>query len=515
MGPGAEDALSDRERLRREMARRVLARRSYPHYLRYVYGGSWKRTAMSEFLAREVQRFVETDTGAAYDILLIETPPQHGKSMSVTESFPSWYLGRYPDRRVIEASYNDETARRFGRKNLEKVERFGAQLFNLKKGKIWTSTEFELAGGWGRMISRGILSGITGNPANLLLIDDPIKNREEADSDVYRDKLWAEWQSTLKSRLSAGAKVIVIMTPWHEDDFAGRLLKSEPNVRVLRLPVEAEENDPLGRKPGEPLCPELGKGERWLRQFKRGYLADPKGGQRAWAALYQCRPRVEGGNLVKRSWWRFYDEREAGAFGTELISVDAAFKDAPRNDFVALTVWGKRGNDYFLRACVNRHLDFTGTLDAIRTLRRLYPNARRVLIEDKANGSAILNVLRREMFCIGVDPSGGKIARVNAVSAAIESGHVFLPRLAPWLEDYISQWSAFPAGAHDDMVDSSTQALGYLIFSDGGAGEESEEEKRRRERRREEEERFFGDGLYEVYGTQYAAITPFREEGFF
>ena len=367
-----ENSLSDREFLRREIARRTLARKSYKRYLYYVHAGSWKRTKMSDFLADRVQEFVETETGNAYDILVIETPPQHGKSLTITETFPSWYLGRYPKHRVIEASYNDDTAKRFGRKNIEKVEQFGGGVFGLKPGSIWTTNEFELSNGWGRMISRGIMSGITGNPANLIIIDDPIKNREEADSENTREKLWAEWQNTLKSRLAANAKVIVIMTPWHEDDLSARILKFEPTATLLKLPIEAEEGDPLGREVGDALCPELGKDKMWLEQFKASYLSDPsKGGLRAWQALYQCSPRVEGGNLVRRDWWKFYDKNDITAFGTTVISVDATFKDMDTNDFVAIEVWSKLGGNYYLRYCLNRHLDFPKTLQAIRLLKSL------------------------------------------------------------------------------------------------------------------------------------------------
>jgi len=492
----------DKGYLRRELAKRELARRSFRRYLYFVHGGSWKRTRMSDYLADRVQEFVETDTGNAYDILLIQTPPQHGKSLTVTESFPSWYLGRYPKNRIIEASYNEDTARRFGRKNLEKVEQFGSNVFGLSKGIIWTTTEFELSNGWGRMISRGIMSGITGNPANLMLIDDPIKNREEADSEAYREKLWAEWQNTLKSRLAAGAKVIVIMTPWHEDDLAARLLRSEPNTTLLRLPIEAEEGDLLGRKPGDPLAPELGKDRDWLTQFKASYTNDPKqGGLRAWQALYQCSPRVEGGNLIKRSWWRYYDPKDEPAYATQLISVDAAFKGAEDNDYVAITVWGKRGEDYYLRYCLNKHLDFTGTLAAIRTVRKLYPQARTVLIEDKANGTAIINVLGREMFCVPVNPKGGKVSRVNAISAAIESGHVFLPKDAPWVGEFLDQFAAFPAAKHDDMVDSASQALTYMIYSSGHIPPAPDpEDKRLREAVEREEDVFLNGDIYDFYG---------------
>ena len=462
---------SDQQLIQAELARRELARRSFKHYLSYTNGATWRPTRFSDYLATEIQSFVEADTGNAYDILVIESPPQHGKSMTVTESAPSFFMGKHPDWRVILASYNDETAERFARRNKEKTTSYGEALFGVKIGGINRATEFELeaAGGAipGRLISRGMLAGITGNPANLMFIDDPIKNRSEADSPSKRQQIWNEWLNSLKSRLAAKAKVIVIMTPWHEDDLASRLLSTEKNIRLIRLPVEAELDDPLGREEGEPLCPELGKDAAWLAQFKESYMRDPEGGPRAWSALYQCNPRVEGGNLVRREWWKFYDPKETQAFGTELISVDATFKGGDNNDFVAIEVWAKRDNDYYCRYVLNRHMDFPQTLQAIRTVRTLYPRAMTVLIEDKANGSAIIQTLQREMFCIAVNPKGGKEARVNAVSPAIESGHVYLPYGEPWVAPFIDQFTAFPAGKNDDMVDSATQALTYLLYSSG------------------------------------------------
>jgi len=503
--------LSDREYLKQEMARRELARKSYRRYLYYVHGDTWKRTRMSDYLADRVQAFVETDTGNAYDILLIETPPQHGKSLTVTESLPSWYLGRYPKNRVIEASYNDDTAKRFGRKNLEKVEQYGKSLFGVEQGSIWTTTEFEFSNGWGRMISRGIMSGITGNPANLLIIDDPIKNREEADSQTYRNKLWAEWQNTLKSRLAAGAKVIVIMTPWHEDDLAARLLHNEPTTVLLRLPVEAEEDDPLGRVPGQALCPELGKDDDWLTQFRQSYLSDPKeGGLRAWQALYQCSPRVEGGNLVRREWWKYYDPRDIVAFGLTIISVDATFKDADDNDFVAIQVWSKIGAFYYLRYGLKRHLDFPGTVQAIVTVKRMFPEARYLVIEDKANGSAIIQTLR-QMFVgvIGVNPKGGKVARANAVSPAIESGNVLLPVGEAWVNDFVDEFSVFPAGKHDDQVDAASQALSWLLGMYGGVPADTEPTELVSERNQlaAEQNLFLSPAMYDPYGAgDYEAL---------
>lgn len=454
-----------------ELVRRELARRRYIEYLAYVSGDDWKRTRFVEYIANAVQNFLETKTGNAYDILLLETPPQHGKSMSVTEALPSWALGKHPNWRVILASYNDDTAERFARRNKEKIREYGKNLFGISIGKINRAKEFELDAKQGqipgRLISRGIKAGVTGNPANLLIIDDPIKNREEADSITYRDKVWGEWLNSFKARLAAGAKIVVIMTPWHEDDMAARLLGAEKNITLVRLPVEAELNDPLGRSPGDALCPELGKDNHWLQQFKESYLNDAQGGPRAWTALYQCAPRVEGGNLVKRDWWRYYDPKQIPKYGRSVISVDAAFKGKENNDYVAIEVWGKLSNDYYLRYCLNRHMDFPETIQAIRTVRKLYPDAMTVLIEDKANGSAIIQTLQKEMFCVPVNPLGGKEARVNAVSPAIESGHVYLPQGEEWLAEFVDQFTAFPAGKHDDMVDSATQALSYLLHSSG------------------------------------------------
>ena len=481
----------------RELAKRELARRYYSEYLAYSYGDSWIRTRLSFYLAQSIQNFIETDTGHAYDILIIECPPQHGKSMTVSESLPSWYLGRHPERNIILASYDSDFAERFCRKNKEKIKNVGLHLFGIEIGAIDRAGEFELSNGKGRMISRGIMSGITGNPANLIIIDDPVKNQQEADSPAYRNRVWSEWQASLKSRLAAKGKVVVIMTPWTDDDLAARIIRSEKNVQLLRLPVEAEENDPLGREVGQALCPELGKDDQWLADFKASYISDAQGGQRAWTALYQCSPRQEEGNIVRRSWFRFYAPRRQGVgnrkpgvgngvteyveepewYGTELISVDASFKGDDTSDFVSIQVWGKRAQDYFLRYCLNKRLSFPDTLESIRTVCRLYPRARTVLIEEAANGHAIIQMLQREMFIIPVTPLGGKVSRVNAVSPAIESGHVFLPdpEKAPWVADYIDQWAAFPNSKHDDMVDATSQALARMIYSPGDAWEEKKQ----------------------------------------
>ena len=251
----------------------------------------------------------------------------------------------------------------------------------------------------------------------------------------------------------------------------------------------------------------MGKDNRWLAQFKDSYINDPKeGGLRAWQALYQCSPRVEGGNVVKREWWKRYSPRDITTFGTTVISVDATFKDKESNDFVAIEVWSKRGAFYYGRYCLNRHMDFPATMQAIRTIRMLFPETLYVLIEDKANGSAIIQTLRHEFpGVIAINPKGGKVSRVNAVSPAIESGNVFLPDGELWTEEFIDQFTGFPAVPHDDMVDACSQALGFLLYSNGDPGElPGTVDARLIEERtqvRQEQEMFLSPALYDPYGS--------------
>ncbi|HOO13212.1 MAG TPA: terminase family protein, partial [Bacillota bacterium] len=235
--------------------------------------------------------------------LMIYLPPRHGKSMTVTETFPSYFIGRKPERRVIETSYGDSLAQRFGKFNRQKVQEYGQELFGISISKEKASmTDWDIAGHRGGMISAGIGAGITGQGADLLLIDDPIKNKEEAESETYRNKVWDEWQNTLRTRLHPGAAVIIILTRWHEDDLAGRLLNPEygevEDWTILSLPAIAEENDLLGRELGEPLWPEHGYDATWAEATKNAV------GSMTWNALYQQRPAPAEGAMIKRHWWK-------------------------------------------------------------------------------------------------------------------------------------------------------------------------------------------------------------------
>lgn len=388
--------------------------------------------------------------------------PTHN-SVTITETLPSWLLGRNPEARIIEISYSEDFAQTFGRRNLQKIKEYGGEIFGIKIGTPANATEFELEGHMGGMISRGLLSGVTGKQCHYMIIDDPVKNRQEADSEAYRNRVYDEWLSSFKSRFAASAKVILIMTRWHEDDLAGRLIESEENVKVVNIPLEAEEDDILGRKIGDALCPEIGKDNNWLSDFKKSYTS--VNGTMAWNALFQGRPTGLEGNLIRREWWQYYEylphiEKWA-------MSVDAAFKDGDDNDFVAIQVWGKTNADMYLIDAIKKHLDMPSTMREIRRLRGMYPQCKTTYIEDKANGSAIIKMLRSEMTgIIAVNPDGGKVARVNAIIGAIESGNCYLPKNKPFVGDFVDECAAFPNGKHDDAVDAMSQLLNKFIYSD-------------------------------------------------
>lgn len=460
--------------------RTLLAQRQYWRYVELVHEGRWERADYLIYLCNTVQQFLESKD-PAHRILCLSMPPQHGKSMSITETLPSWYLGRWPDRRVIEVSYNDDFAKKFGRRNREKVDRYGERVFGIRVSDTTSAVqEWELSNGVGGMQSRGVGGSITGNPANLIIIDDPVKNQQEAVSETFRERIWDEWLYSIKTRLHAKGKVIVIMTRWHEDDFVARLLQHESGVQYINLPCEAEEDDLLMREPGETLGDVLGKDKAWLAWFKAAYSRN-NGGSRAWEALFQGRPTALEGNLIRREWWRYYrvhpdasdpDARIMPRRWDEVIqSWDCTFKDSDGTDFVVGTVWGRVGADIYLLDMHRERMDLPTTMEAIIAMSEKWPQAVVKLVEDKANGPAVIQMLRTKVRgLIAVEPNGGKTARVQAILGVIQSGNVWLPNVedAPWVLDFVNECSSFLPNAdnlHDDIVDSMSQALNRLAYN--------------------------------------------------
>jgi len=385
--------------------------------------------------------------------LMFSLAPRHGKSMTITETLPSYFMGKFKKSKTIMTGYSITLADDFARANAKKIEDYN--VFNTNV--ISNNQDRMILNNDSVCVKAGIMGGITGKGAELLIIDDPIKTQEEASSQTTRDKIWREWQSSLSTRLEKAAIVIIIMTRWHEDDLCGRLLNKEYGKPlpwdVVNIPMEAEANDILGREEGEPLWDRYGK----------DFIAERKQYHSTFSALYQGRPTAEQGNLIKRAWFQYYKVKP-DRFDQIIQSWDCTFKDSVGTDYVVGQVWGRVGADKYLLDMVRDRMDFPTTLTAIIQLTRKWPKTQAKLIEDKANGPAIISMLRKRISgIIPVEPRGSKLARVQAVSPHIESGNVYLPIDAEWCKDFIDECVSFPNGAHDDMVDSMSQALDRLI----------------------------------------------------
>ena len=449
-------AVMTREEYIQYMAYNELCRRMYSEYLIRVHNGMYKPLRHTQYLADRLQAIADGEQ----KYIIVEMPPRHSKSMTITETFPSYFIGRNPNKRVIATAYSEGLARKFGRLNRNKLVEFGNDIFNIQMANDnSTATNWSVGDNAGGMVATGIGGSITGEGADLMIIDDPIKNNAEAQSETIRNKIWDEWETTLSTRLHKGASVIVVMTRWHEDDIVGRLLERSPyDWERIRMPAIAEdEDDLLGREVGEPLSIELGFDERWAELKKQEV------GSKTWNALYQQRPSASEGNIFKREWWQFY-EQVPRKFDRMIISWDLTFKGNDSNDYVVGQVWIKKGADKYLVEQVRGQMDFPDTLQAVKTLARKYPKAREILIEDKANGPAVISSIQREVSgVIPIKPKESKVARAQSVTPQIESGNVFLPKYAAFVDDLIEECASFPNSANDDQVDALSQALNRLV----------------------------------------------------
>ena len=445
------------------------AKENYCAYMELVYHGRWKRARHLDLLCE----YLEKVEAGEMDRLIITMPPRHGKSMTVTESFPSWFIGRNPERRVIEVSYGADLARKFGLSNRRKIDEFGIEIFGVQVSREnGHATNWGVEGRAGGMISAGIGGSITGQGADLLIIDDPIKNRKEAESQTYRDNIWAEWQDTLSSRLHPGGRGVVIMTRWHEDDLVGRLLSQSDEWTLINLPAVAEANDILGRKEGEALWPEHEFDEKWCAREKAHR------GVRSWESLYQGHPRPSDGNLFRMSMFHRFK-----ISGNCYIVQDKVYDKSVCKIFQTCDVAGskKSSADYFVLGTFALCPD--GELLLLEIFReRLEGPDQPALIQRKFNeykplligvesanmGLTLYQLVRRlGLPVVELKPDADKYTRAIPAAAHYGAGTVYHLENAYWLNDLEAELLAFPNGAHDDQVDVISYAVymqswGYL-----------------------------------------------------
>ena len=413
------------------------------------------QTPALDLIDAELTRLLDTPDGR----LIISMPPQEGKSVRVGRDFPIWALMQNPDLRIITGSYGQGLANRNGRTVRNAI------ITNPDVGLAvapdhGAASEWTIDGHDGGVLSVGRGAGVTGRPADLLIIDDPIKDRAEADSLTIRDTAWDWWTDALSARLAPGAPVVLILTRWHEDDLAGRLVEhdAEAGWRVLNIPAQCEDpaTDPLGREPGEYMISARRRTREQWEQRKR------TAGSRTWNALYQGRPSPAEGGAFRREWWRRWTQPPQ--LHRVIQSWDMAFKGTDKSDFVVGQVWATDGADSYLLDQVRGRWTFTETVAQVRQLRDRWPMTSATLVEDKANGTAVIDSLNRSIpGLVPVQPQGGKETRAAAVSPLVEAGNVWLPpATVPWVGALIEETAAFPQGSHDDQVDALSQALAYL-----------------------------------------------------
>lgn len=418
---------------------------------------------------------------------MIELPPRHFKSTIFSRFMPGCYIRRNPSCTVGLGAYSQTLAEEFGRDARDYYLASGGALDPSTQGVgRWKSYT-----GRGGMWVAGVGKG-TGLPANLLGLDDPVKGREEADSAAYRRQLHNWLDTVMFTRLEPNARGWVTHTRWHEMDAIGYLLDKNSKLEreglerlvqhrwhVISLPMLAtgvSKQLPL-TVTSEPECREVGQAldpgrfnEDWAAA-KRATMTD-----RDWNSIYQQNPTPEGGTVFHKGYFRYYvkegERQQEGDlvmpkyFARKLISIDCSFKDTAGSDMVAMTLWGHDANGKWLLDVLNQRLDFTDTLETIINLSspKLW-NFREALIEDAANGPAVISQMKRKapgILVSAVKPLGGKTPRANAVAPQFKRGEVFFPRYHKLLSVVENQLIKFPADDYDDIVDSVTQALNHI-----------------------------------------------------
>lgn len=401
--------------------------------------------------------------------LIINVPPGCMKSLLVSVFWPAWCWLRNPQYRTIYASYDPNLTLRDARRKIALIK---SRWFQERWGDKFKLTN-ELAGsdfhndhkGW--RYSTSIKGPMTGRHCDCMGIDDPIKPQEATKVNLTYCREW--WGGTAATRFRVPTKSgkVIIMQRLHEDDLVGHVLRKEKNENWvhLRLPMRYESAFPCETAFGKD--PRTEDGELlWPARFPDDELTKIETvlGPMATAAQMQQRPVPEGGAIFKREWIRYY-EKVPATLDEIIQSWDCTFKGLAKSDYVVGQVWGRLGGAYYLLDQVRAQMGFEATLEEIRALSRKWPKCRSILIEDKANGSACIETLSKEMSrIVPVDPQGGKASRANAVTGLHKAGNVFYPRPedAPWVDHHVQEMLTFPAGANDDTVDAETQALTHL-----------------------------------------------------
>ena len=494
------------ERIRREKAKRHLV--DFSEYVSSPWYEAYPHHDLVGKYLEEVALFIETKGKEGIGRLMIFMPPRHGKTEQVSRQFPAWLLGRMPDKRIILTSYNADRANASSRaaRDLVLDQRYSA-VFGSKSSEATpvrmsddsrSVTAWDLAAPFrGGVVAAGVGGGITGTGAHLMVVDDPLRNREEAESEARRNAIWEWWTSTAYTRLEDGAAVVIILTRWHPDDLAGRLLKamaSDPEAdqyTVLNLPaiwekpeppdekdfetyhqdmllngVWTDEDDQLGREEGEALWPEK-YNEKEMARIQVNV------GAHDWSSLYQQSPIQRDGQMFKPEWLDVVDTIP-GTVVERVRYWDKAGSEG-KNDYTCGVLLAKNdAGHFFIEHVVRERLSFFTRNQKIRRtndadLQRPGPLVKGFHeVENGAAGieAAANTVKEMQGRPLQMDPVGNKSKEVRATAFAVacEALLVHLVR-APWNQAYIEELMMFPKGKHDDQVDASSGAYNKIARS--------------------------------------------------
>jgi len=421
----------------------------FPTWLGQVtpaYHWDWAHLALT-------RQYLDKVTRGEIDRLMIFEPPRHGKSEMVTVRYPVWRMERHPEMRVIIGAYSQTLANRFSRKS-RRIARERLQLNEERAAaEEWETVE----GGGFRAV--GVGAGVTGMGGHLIVIDDPVKNREEANSEAYRERCWSWYTDDLYTRLEPGGAVILIMTRWHEDDLAGRILASEEadDWTVMSLPALAEENDLMGREMGEALCPErydlaaLGRIQQTLGH--------------SFYALYQQRPQPLEGGMFKWGWFEIVE-----AVPWNLVRVVRYWDKAGTagaGAYTAGVLMGLINGIFYLLDVVRGQWSAGVREQTIKTMadldRQQWGDVYEVWVEQEPGSggkeSAENTIRNLAGFTVHADrPTGDKALRAEPYAAQAEAGNVRIVR-GDWNAAYLNELTSFPTGAFADQVDASSGAF--------------------------------------------------------
>ena len=458
-------ALADnpKEFARRELARRELCRNNLlPFIMRFNpdYQPGW----VHKDICRRLERFSDDVNRRLSPRLLLTMPPRHGKSQITSKSLPAWHVGRYPTHEIMATSYSGSLSMSFSRMNRELMrDPAYHRLFDTRLHPDSQGAEAWMTTAGGGYTSAGIGGAITDKGAHILVIDDPVKNREDAESETARENAWNWYTSTAYTRLAPGGGVLVILTRWHDDDLAGRLIEAGKEGgdqwEVVNYPAEAKEDEKYRRK-GEAL-----HAARYsLKALARIRKAV---GPRDWAALYQQDPVPDEGAFFQREDIQWYDFNDPTAIPDQDTLVDYSAWD--------LAVGQKQENDFSVGGVVSidqasnlwvRHVrrGKWGALDLCKQILGMHRQwrASRCGIEASMIEMAIgpfLDEMRasEKLWDFNYTPlrpgRQDKIARARPIQGMIQSGKLYVPYNAPWTEEFVNELLRFPSGVHDDQVD--------------------------------------------------------------